>query len=110
MRELPRKKKEAPAEAVVPEGLPVSGGVDDLANCVMVNPGLVSQMEALGFRSKNPEGMTFKEAMICSQIANAVRGDIKAYRAVMDYADVPKKTPLEAFLDGTSGDVLKVLS
>lgn len=98
---MSRKKKEAVNK---------SGNVDDLANCVMINPTLVSQLEALGFKSKNPGGgMTFKEAMICSQIANAVRGDIDAYRAVMDYAGCDKKTPLEKFINDVETGFLEVL-
>jgi hypothetical protein len=69
--------------------------VEYLADCVVNNPALINQFEALGFRSQNPDGMTFREAMMCSQIASAVKGDIKAYRAVMDYAEEKRMRPLE---------------
>ena len=72
--------------------------VDYLADCVVNNPALVRQLEQLGFKSKNPEGMTFREAMMCSQISNAIKGDIKAYRAVMDYAGEKGARPIDRLL------------
>ena len=105
---MPRKKAETPKknikeQKVVNRRVDTSS-VDDLANCVVANPNLVSQFKALGFRSKNPEGMTFKEAMICSQIASAIKGDLRSYRAVMDYADKQKEMiPLEDYVQGNSG-------
>jgi hypothetical protein len=72
--------------------------VDYLADCVVNNPALIGQLEQLGFKSKNPKGMTFREAMMCSQISNAIRGDIKAYRAVMDYAGEKRMRPIDKLL------------
>lgn len=78
----------------------VSGTVEELANCVLNNPVLVAQLKSLGFESKNPAGMTFKEAMICSQIANAIRGDLKSYQAVMEYSKKEARMPLKEFVNG----------
>lgn len=73
--------------------------VDYLADCVVKNPGLIAQLEQLGFKSKNPEGMTFREAMMCSQISSAVRGDIDAYKAVMNYSGGKKSRPIDRLLE-----------
>ena len=86
-----------------------SGIVDDLTGCIVNNPMLIAQLKALGFKSKNPEGMTFKEAMICSQIANAVRGDLKSYQEVMKYSKA-SKTPLEQFVDGIGFEAMDILT
>ena len=86
-----------------------SGTVNEMANCVVKNKALVHQLEQLGFVSKNPDGMTFKEVMICSQIANAAKGDLDSYRAIMDYKDQDLSgSPLESYLNGNtilSGEV-----
>lgn len=87
----------------------VSGSVDELADCVLNNPVLVAQLKALGFESKNPNGMTFREAMICSQIANAVRGDLKAYQEVMKYTKT-QKSPLERFVAGVEDLPMEILT
>lgn len=102
---MPRKKAETPKQNIKEQKVVNrrvdTSSVDDLANCVVANPNLVSQFKALGFKSKNPEGMTFKEAMICSQIASAIKGDLRSYRAVMDYTDKQKnRMPLEEFVMG----------
>ena len=88
---MPRKKKtEVNVEldslkSIIP--FSKSATVNEMAGCVIGNKTLVAQLEAMGFKSKNPGGMTFKEAIIASQIGNAMKGDIQAYRAVMDYAE-----------------------
>lgn len=62
------------------------------------SPGLVSSLEALGFRPKVPGKWTFEEIMVCSQIASAVRGDARAYKTVMDFAGEKPSMPLEDFI------------
>ena len=76
-----------------------SNAVSDMMSCTMNNPALVAQLKALGFESKNPDGMTFEEAMICSQISMAVRGDYKAYQTVMGMRENEAVSPLEKFLE-----------
>lgn len=76
-----------------------SATVKDLMSCVVNNPPLVSQLKALGFKSKNPEGMTFEEAMIASQISSAIRGDFRSYQIVMENAKNDGLTPLEKFVE-----------
>ena len=101
-----KKKKEISVEAVNEDvAINMSATVDELADCVLNNPALVGQLNALGFKSKNPNGMTFKEAMICSQIANAIKGDLKSYRAVMDYTEKKSTMPLKNFVDGNAQDM-----
>ena len=90
---VPKKKK------VVAPVLQTST-VDDLLDCQVQNPNLVNQLTALGFRSKNPEGMTYREAIIAGQITNAVRGDIDAYKAVMADAGKREMMPLEEYVLG----------
>lgn len=62
------------------------------------SPGLVSSLEALGFRPKVPGKWTFEEIMVCSQIASAVRGDARAYKTIMDYTSTSSGMPLEDFI------------
>lgn len=58
----------------------------------------VSKMKQLGFSAEG--SMTFEEAMICSQIANAIKGDSKSFTAVMEQLnDRGSENPIEAFLD-----------
>ena len=86
------------------------GVVGDLAGCVVKNKALVQQLKQLGFESKNEDGMTFEEAMICSQIASAIKGDLKAYKAIMSSKPIEKGgSPLDSFLDGNS-DILENLT
>lgn len=99
---MARKKEPEQEDAVI------SGTVDDFMNSVMNNPVLAAQMEALGFKSKNPGGMTFKEVMICSQIANAVKGDTRAYKAIMEHSESDNRLPLERFVDGEICDSMHV--
>ena len=107
----PRAKKteEKVEKRVVPRAVETSS-VDDLLDCKMQNTSLVNQLKALGFKSKDPEGMTFREAIICGQITQAVKGDLKAYRAVMDYAGKDKtRMPLEDYVLGSMGLVVDEL-
>ena len=82
---MPRKKKDIDTGYTDIEDVikSVSGSMDDLTDCVVNDPTLVARLNALGFKSKNPNGMTYKEAIMCSQIANAVKGDLKSYKAVV---------------------------
>ena len=74
--------------------------VNDLADCKMNNAALEKQLKQLGFKSKDPNGMTFQEAMICSLMAGAIKGDTKASREILKYYsfDQEDENPLEAFL------------
>ena len=73
----------------------------DLAKNKMNNPGLVDSLTKLGFKTEDPEGMTFEEAMEASQIASAVRGNLKAYQAIT--SGKKSKMPLAEFLEEING-------
>lgn len=98
--EDPKGTEEVSAERASVEEASISGSMDDLTDCVVNDPGLVDKLNALGFRSKNPKGMTYKEAIMCSQIANAVKGDLKSYRAVVEMMRPNKTPPLVSYLSG----------
>ena len=94
-----RKKAEKKAEKKVVTPMETSL-VDGLLDCVVQNPKLVSQFNQLGFKSRNPEGMTYREAIVCGQIANAVKGNTRAYIAVMESVNKEERMPLEEFVLG----------
>ena len=82
-----------------------SATVSDMLENVVESPAVVQGLTALGFKSKNPGGMTFKEAIIASQISNAVRGDLQSYRSVMDYAEKGQESsPLLDFVKSNYGE------
>ena len=104
VRRAKKKTTEKVKEKVVASKV---SSVDDLMNCVVNNPNLIRQLESLGFKSKNKGGMTYREAMICGQITNAVKGDLKAFRAVMDYAEKQEQMPLEDYVRGSMSLVME---
>lgn len=108
---MPRRKKNEEAVSAVPISIeelisyPKSASVNEMAECIVKNPSLIKQLEGLGFQTKNPSGMTFKEAIIASQIESAMKGDLQAYRAVMDYAGKDEEScPLLDFVKENFGE------
>lgn len=93
---MARKKQSAPDLSKLFSPHPST--VDDLANCTVVDPALVQEMESAGFRTKNPDGMTYRELMICSQIMNAAKGDVQAFRSLMDHMNGAEDYPLVSFV------------
>lgn len=100
---MPRKKKEK-EEIVEPKPRP--GNIEDFADCAVTDELLLAKLAALGFQSNNPKGMTYKEAMLCSLIANAAQGNLKAYEAIANTVDKKKDPPLVSFLRGEQDTVL----
>jgi hypothetical protein len=86
----------------------VSSSMDDLAECVVKDPMLVAKLNALGFKSKNPNGMTYKEAIMCSQIANAVKGDLRSYKAVVEMMRQDKTPPIVGFFGNGQRTVMDI--
>ena len=99
-RKVAEKKTEKKTKKKVITPIAEASTVDDLLDCYVQNLNLVKQLKALGFKPKNAKGMTYREAIICGQITNAVRGDLDAYKAVMADAGKKEKMPLEEFVLG----------
>ena len=69
--------------------------IEDFLGCVVESPVLLSQLSQLGFKTEEP--MTFEDALICSQISSAVRGDVNAYKQITGLRKM-SSMPLEDFL------------
>lgn len=102
---MPRKKKEKIEIKEEPiEEKVASTTMNDLADCVVEDQALVARLNAMGFKTKNPKGFTYREAMMCSLIANAVRGDLKSNNAVLEMMQSEKKPPLVSYLGGEQSE------
>lgn len=75
-----------------------SKDIRELAEEKVNNPNLHRGLLMNGFRPANGDYFTFDEAMQCSQISSALRGDLDAYNAVMKQMKEKKKSPLEQYL------------
>lgn len=76
-----------------------SGGVSDMLDCVINNQTLVDRLTSMGFQSKNPSGMTYKEAVFAQQVLKASKGDSQAYNSVMGSLNKnASASPLDDFI------------
>lgn len=75
-----------------------NNSVGDMMSCTIINPTLTRQLEAMGFKPQSQGGMTFEEAMICSQISRAISGDQRAYENIMAHSKKKEVMPLEDFI------------
>lgn len=75
---------------------------DYLADCKLHNPELEHKLKQLGFVPKEADAITFREAMACSLISSAVKGDISAYKTLMGNKK-DERPPLQAYMEDSCG-------